>query len=126
VVKPPRLALPQEKYRTFKYLAGFVREWDRLGLSDDDLRELELLIQEDPDAGDLMGGTGGLRKLRFSPARWRRGKSGALRIGYSHNAQLEKVLVLAVYAKSDKSNLTPGERNQIKTLLDALWKGEAG
>jgi hypothetical protein len=116
--------LPREKYRTFKYLAGFVREWERLGLVDEDLQELESLILIDPDAGSVVGGTGGLRKLRFSPSRWRRGKRGALRIGYAHDRRLEKVLVLAVYAKNDKSNLTPQERRDIKKVLDALWRAE--
>ncbi len=83
-----------------------------------------MLILANPDAGAVIAGTGELRKLRFSPSRWRRGKRGALRIGYSHDARLEKVLVLAVYAKKDKSNLTSAERNQIKRLLDALWRAE--
>jgi hypothetical protein len=116
--------LPREKYRTFKYLAGFVAQWNRLGLDDDDLAELELLILADPNRGQVIAGTGGLRKLRFSSSRWRRGKSGALRIGYAHDARLEKVLVLAVYAKNDKANLTPAERNEIKQILDALWRAE--
>lgn len=120
----PLPGFPREKYRTFKYLAGFVREWDRLGLNDDDLAELELLILGNPDAGDLVPGTGGLRKLRFSPSRWRRGKRGALRVGYSHDARLEKVMVLAVYAKNDKTDLSPKERREIQRLLDALWQAE--
>jgi hypothetical protein len=123
VESSPR-GLPREKYRTFKYLAGFVREWDRLGLDDDDLAELELLILADPDRGSVVSATGGLRKLRFSPSRWRRGKSGALRIGYAHDARLEKVMVIAVYAKNEKTNLTPAERSEIKRLLDALWRAE--
>jgi len=60
--------LPREKYRTFKYLAGFVREWERLGLTDEDLQELELIILADPEAAPVIAGTGGLRKLRFSPS----------------------------------------------------------
>lgn len=122
----PASGLTREQYRTFKYLAGFVREWTRLGLEDEDLRELELLILANPDAGDLMAGTGGLRKLRFAPSRWRRGKSGALRIGYAHDPRLEKVLVIAVYAKNDKANLTAAERQAIKRLVDALWRAERG
>ena len=116
--------LRREQYRTFKYLAGFVSEWQRLGLDDDDLRELELLIMTNPDAGDVMAGTGGLRKLRFAPSRWRRGKSGSLRIGYSQDSDLEKVFVIAVYAKNDKANLTRAERGEIKRILDALWRSE--
>jgi hypothetical protein len=118
-------AFRREQYRTFKYLAGFVREWERLDLKDDDLRELEQLILTDPDAGALVSGTGGLRKLRFAPSRWRRGKRGALRVGYSHNARLEKVAILAVYAKADQSDLTPAERRDIKKLLDRFWVTES-
>jgi hypothetical protein len=71
------------------------------------------------------GGTGGLRKLRFAPSKWKRGKSGALQIGYSHDEKLEKVLVLAVYAKNDKNNLTPQEKRDIKTSLERLWQQES-
>ena len=123
MVEVPR-DLPRGRYRTFKYLAGFVREWQRLGLEDEDLRELEMLILMNPDAGAVIAGTGGLRKLRFAPSGWRRGKSGSLRVGYSHDARLEKVLVLALYAKNDKANLTPAERREIKRILDALWRAE--
>jgi hypothetical protein len=121
----PQFRIARTGYRTFKYLAGFVKEWTRLGLCDDDLRELETLILSSPDAGSVVAGTGGLRKLRFSPSKWRRGKSGALRIGYSHDARLEKVLVIAVYAKNDKANLTPAERQEIKRILDSLWRNES-
>lgn len=89
------------------------------------LLELEMLILQNPEAGDVMAGTGGLRKLRFSPSRWRRGKSGALRVGYAHNARLEKVLVIALYAKNDKANLTPAERREIKRILELLWREES-
>ena len=102
-----------------------MREWDRLGLDDDDLRELEQLILGDPDEGAVVPGTGGLRKLRFSPSRWHRGKRGALRVGYAHNARLEKVAVIAVYAKADQSDLTAGERRDIKQLLDRFWGAES-
>lgn len=118
-------SLAREQYRTFKYLSGFSREWKRLGLTDEDLIELENLILTDPQRGDVIAGTGGLRKLRFAPSRWRRGKSGSLRIGYSHDGKLEKVLMIAVYAKQDKANLTPQERAEIKRILTNLWKEEA-
>ena len=83
-----------------------------------------MLILANPDAGPVIAGTGGLRKLRFVPTRWQRGKSGALRIGYAHDPKLEKVFVIAVYAKKDKANITPAERREIKRLLDLLWWAE--
>ncbi|HEY7089941.1 MAG TPA: hypothetical protein VH518_17725 [Tepidisphaeraceae bacterium] len=100
-------------------------EWNRLKLDDDDLRELEMLILANPDVGQVVSGTGGLRKLRFSPSSWHRGKRGALRIGYAHNAVLEKVLVIAVYAKTDKSDLTPTERKEVRRILEKLWRDES-
>ena len=72
----------REVHRTFIYLHGFVAQWNQLRLNDDDLRELEQSIMNNPAAGDVIAGTGGLRKLRFAPKRWRRGKRGTLRIGY--------------------------------------------
>jgi hypothetical protein len=116
--------LQGDRYRTFFYFAGFVREWSRLRLCDDDLRELESLILADPGAGNVVAGTGGLRKLRFSPSRWRRGKRGALRIGYAHHAQLEKVAVIAVYAKNDQSDLNPTQRREVKRILEAFWSAQ--
>jgi hypothetical protein len=117
--------LPSEQYRTFRYLHGFVAAWNKLGLTDDDLRELESLILETPEAGDVIVGSGGLRKLRFPPAGWNRGKRGALRIGYAHNPALEKVVMIAVYEKQDKANLTASERRQIRIFLDRFWDIEA-
>ena len=52
--------------RTFIILPEFDKNWKSMGLSDEDLRRLENLILQDPEAGALMQGTGGLRKLRFA------------------------------------------------------------
>ena len=49
--------------RTFIILPEFDKNWKSMGLSDEDLRHLENLILQDPEAGALMQGTGGLRKL---------------------------------------------------------------
>jgi hypothetical protein len=117
--------LRRDQYRTFKYLAGFVSEWTRLGLGDEPLLELENLILSNPERGPVMTGTGGLRKLRFSPSAWGKGKSGSLRIGYSHHPSLEKIFMIAVYAKNEQSNLTRAERKEIKRLLTLLWEKEA-
>ncbi|HET6251329.1 MAG TPA: hypothetical protein VFE47_26835 [Tepidisphaeraceae bacterium] len=51
---------------TFLYSAGFVREWDRQGLDDEDLQALEDAIQKSPESAPVMRGTGGLRKMRFA------------------------------------------------------------
>jgi hypothetical protein len=62
----------------------FISKWQRpkMRLRDEDLQALEIALMEDPEAGDVMRGTGGLRKIRFAPPSWSMGKSGALRVCY--------------------------------------------
>ena len=64
-----------------------------------------------------MPGTGGVRKLRFSPSRWRRGKRGALRVGQADFEDLKIVLLGLVYPKNEQDNLTASERDEIRKLL---------
>lgn len=73
---------------------------------------------DDPEAGDLIRGTGGVRKLRF--AFLGRGKSGSSRIIYVDFAMYEVVYLIAAYKKADKENLTKEERNEIKKLVKEL------
>jgi hypothetical protein len=48
-------------------------------LEDDEYRALQLFLAEDPEAGDVIPGTGGFRKLRWADRRQRKGKRGGLR-----------------------------------------------
>lgn len=89
-------------------------------LDDNDLRNLEAIFLKDPRAGPVMAGTGGLRKLRFAPPSRHSGKSGATRVGYAYFPEVEWVVLFLIFSKSAKANLTPAERQQIKTLLDRI------
>lgn len=60
--------------RTFIQTDEFLKNWQKLGLSDDDLRRLEYAIMMNPKVGSVIPGTGKLRKMRF--AYENRGKSG--------------------------------------------------
>jgi len=51
-------------------------------LDDDSFIELQNLLMLNPEAGDVIQGTGGLRKLRFADSRRNKGKRGGLRIIY--------------------------------------------
>ncbi len=68
---------------TLIYASLFVSEWKRLRLPDEDLRYLERAIMARPNVGDVMAGTGGVRKLRFAPPSRSGGKSGGLRVCYA-------------------------------------------
>ncbi len=104
--------------RTFIQTREFIKNWEDLGLNDDDLRRLELLIMSDPQIGVVMRGTGKLRKLRF--ALENRGKSGSARVCYVDFLALETVYLITVYPKGVKENLTNAERNNIKKMIDQL------
>ncbi len=108
--------------RTFKEMPWFTKEWEALGFDDEALRGLQNIILDDPEAGDLIRGTGGVRKLRFAFVG--RGKSGSCRVIYVDYAVYETVYLIAVYQKADKENLSQAERNDIKKLVQQLKKEE--
>ena len=104
--------------RTFIILPEFDKNWKSMGLSDEDLRRLENLILQNPEAGALMQGTGGPRKLRF--ALDNRGKSGSARVCYVDFIIQETVFLITAYPKNEKENLSKAERNTIHKLIEAL------
>lgn len=100
--------------------ASFAAEWRRLRLTDEDLQELEAEIMRRPDIGPVMRGTGGVRKMRFSPASWARGKSGALRVCYVCFREFATVYLLLVFPKNEKANLTPAEAAHFRRWVAIL------
>ena len=51
--------------RTFIEVPIFTKKWKELGLTDETLRELQNILLNDPKTGDVIQGTGGLRKIRI-------------------------------------------------------------
>jgi hypothetical protein len=105
---------------SFGYAGVFVADWKHLRLDDDDLRDLEVEIMENPGAGRVIPGTGGLRKIRFAPQRWGRGKSGSIRVCYVYFIVRQTAFVLAAYAKNEQQNLTPGDKAYYRRLIKAI------
>jgi hypothetical protein len=107
---------PISEWWKFVRSAAFDEDWGNLGLDDKDLARLELALVTDPSAGDVIAGTGGLRKLRF--ARPGEGKSGSCRVCYAFFVDHGIVLLVFIYGKSAKTDLTPKEKAYVKQLLD--------
>jgi hypothetical protein len=105
---------------SFVQLSEFVSDCRRLGLDDDAVRELELLIMERPEAGKPMRGTGGVRKIRFSPSASRRGKSGSIRALYAYFVHADLVYLLAAFGKNEKENISNAEKNEYRVLMHRL------
>jgi hypothetical protein len=95
-----------------------------MNLTDDDLKRLQYELLANPQKGDLVQGTGGLRKIRF--AFENRGKSGSLRVVYVDFAAYEKIFLITAYPKNEKDNLTDSERNNIRTLIRILEQSLKG
>lgn len=90
-------------------------------MSDSERGEFVAYVGMNPDSGELIPGTGGVRKVRWGlPGRGKRG--GARVIYYYHNEHMP-VFLLAAYAKNEKANLNHAERNAIKRLVPILVQG---
>ncbi len=102
----------------FVLMESFERRWKALGLDEDDLRALEFAIQPDPDRHPVIRQTGGLRKIRFAASGSTRGKSGSYRVGYAHFPNPGLVLLLLVWAKNEKGELSNAECHAISDALN--------
>ena len=102
----------------FVELDEFRRDWQSLGLSiEHDLWDLQVQIMDNPAAASVVRGTGGLRKLRFSPRSWNKGKSGAVRVCYVYFVEHRMVLLIMAYAKARKESLDDSEKREIQVYL---------
>lgn len=87
-------------------------------LESEDAFELELFIAANPKAGDLIPGTGGIRKLRWAASG--RGKRGGARIIYYYHSSAMPLFLLAAYTKNTKIDLTGNEKKQLTKLTEQL------
>lgn len=77
-------------------------------------------IANNAEKGDLIEGTGGVRKIRIAIGS--RGKSGGVRIIYYYHNKQNPVLLFAVFGKNEKANLTKQEKNELYTIIQAIKK----
>ncbi len=80
-------------------------------LSDEEYRELQTALVNRPNAGAIIVGSGGLRKLRWATKG--KGKRGGSRVIYYWAVAQDQLLLLLVYSKSGRDDLT---HEQLKTL----------
>lgn len=91
----------------------FTRQVTRI-LNAEECRLLQLHLVADPEAGDLIPGTGGLRKLRWSGSG--RGKRGGSRVIYYWAEKHHTLLLLMLYTKNELDDLTKGQLHQLAEL----------
>lgn len=96
----------------------FIRDAKRAGLTEDEREAVVEFLARHPSAGAEIPGTGGARKIRFAGRG--KGKSGGYRVITFYSGRDIPVFLLNVFAKGDKVNLTPAERNELKDILASL------
>lgn len=110
--------------RTFIEVPLFSRRWKEIGLGDTELQALQIMLLKDPDAGPVMEGTGGIRKVRFPLQN--RGKSGSIRVCYTDFAEYEVIYLITAFEKREQENLTDEEKAVLKKLVKVLKEEAAG
>lgn len=86
-------------------------------LDDDAFRRLQQLLMLNPEAGALVPGTGGLRKLRFADERRGKGKRGGLRVIYYWWDKGSQFWLFTIYDKEEMSDLTKEQREMLKQMI---------
>ena len=104
--------------RTFIEVPLFSKRWKEIGLNDDDLLAVQIILLKDPESGPVMSGTGGIRKVRFPLEH--RGKSGSVRVCYTDFAEYEVIYLVSAFTKDEQSNLSDEEKRVLKKLVKSL------
>ena len=108
---------------TVAELPEFIHTANKL-LTESERQDIIRYLAEHPKSGDLMEGTGGVRKLRWG--RGGQGKSGGVRVIYYFHDEVMPLYLLTLFAKGDQANLSKAERNDLAGLVKILvqiWIG---
>ena len=112
------MSYEKEIIRTFIEVPLFSKRWKEIGLGDEELRILQIMLLKDPQSGPIMEGTGGIRKVRFPLEN--KGKSGSVRVCYTDFEEYEVIYLITAFTKDEQDNLTKEERNVLKKLVKSL------
>ena len=97
----------------------FTRQVNDL-LDSESYRLLQLRLVADPEAGRLIPGTGGLRKIRWQGSG--RGKRGGVRVIYYWAVRDAVVLMLLMYGKNEQDDLTAAQKKVLVALVREEFK----
>ncbi len=109
--------------QTIVELPEFVKRSDKL-LSEPERTSIINYLASHPASGDIMQGTGGIRKLRWSAHG--KGKSGGVRVIYYYHHESIPIFVLTVFGKGEKANLSKSERNDLAKVTSLIVKSYGG
>jgi hypothetical protein len=97
----------------------FTRQVQKL-LADTEYQQLQLALVERPDLGSIIEGSGGLRKVRW--ARPGHGKRGGVRVIYYWAVSQNRLLMLLIYAKSERDDLSREQLQVLRKVVEVEYK----
>ncbi len=114
----PQVAYIQSMKALFVELPAFAK-YRADYLDDEGFRGLQQSMLKNPEAGDVIEGTGGLRKLRHGDPRRGKGKRGGLRVIYYWWDGGRQFWLFTLYDKDEMENLSADEKKLLKGMLKA-------
>jgi hypothetical protein len=85
-------------------------------MDDDSYRRLQTVLVLRPDVGDVIPGSGGLRKIRWSAKG--HGKRGGVRVIYFWIVKQDRILMLLMYAKNEQEDLTAEQLKLLRRIIE--------
>jgi hypothetical protein len=104
---------------TIVEIPHYSRKADKL-LSEVEKNEIISYLAFHPKAGEILTGTGGIRKIRWK--REGKGKSGGVRVIYYFHDENIPIFLLSLFSKGEMSNLSKAERNNLSKLTKILTR----
>ena len=90
-------------------------------LDAEDFEDFKRELAENPELGDVIPGTGGVRKIRLKSSS--KGKSGGFRICYFDRPVKNRVYLIVIYPKNEQEDITTEEKKYLKELTTILKAG---
>jgi mRNA-degrading endonuclease RelE of RelBE toxin-antitoxin system len=90
-------------------------------LNEEELETLRSYLIQHPDKGDVIPGTGGIRKLRWAAGG--KGKRGGARVIYFYHVVGSTIYLMACYTKNEQADISPSVKKQLKAIVDQIKKG---
>ena len=97
---------------------AYIAAAEYAGMTEEERQRAVITVSANPDAGDVMVGTGGCRKLRLAGRG--KGKSGGYRLITFFRAVEGRVFLLTVFSKGERANLSKVERNGLAAIVKRL------
>ena len=104
---------------TIAEVPEYIRQAEKL-LTAEERQDIVSYLAAHPKSGDLIEGTGGIRKMRWG--RGGRGKSGGVRVIYYHHSEVMPLYLLALFAKNEQDDLTPAQLKILRRVVEEELK----